>query len=66
MWNLDFIDHNNIYSNDIHAIHKAYGIEAARRSIIDEIVAVFDVYAVNVDYRHLFLIADYMTYSSKI
>ena len=38
-----------------------FGIEAAREAIIDEIIAVFDVYGIEIDIRHLMLIADYMT-----
>jgi len=42
---------------------KTYGVEAARASIVKEIKAVFDVYGISVDFRHLSLIADFMTYS---
>ena len=42
---------------------KHYGIEAARESIIKEIRDVFDVYGIEVDYRHLSVIADYMTHT---
>ena len=38
-----------------------YGVEAARTSIAKEINAVFNVYGISVDYRHLSLISDYMT-----
>jgi DNA-directed RNA polymerase I subunit RPA1 len=48
-------------SNDIHAILTAYGVEAARATIVREIAAVFEVYGISVDPRHLYLIADYMT-----
>ena len=37
-----------------------YGVEAARKLIIDQLRMVFDVYAIKVDHRHLSLIADYM------
>ena len=56
-----FIDHANIHSNDIGAILRHYGVEAARASIVREIAAVFGVYGISVDQRHLSLIADYMT-----
>jgi DNA-directed RNA polymerase I subunit RPA1 len=41
-------------------------IEAARKSIIKEILAVFGHYGVSVDFRHLYLIADYMTFGGQI
>ncbi|GBE80006.1 DNA-directed RNA polymerase I subunit rpa1 [Sparassis crispa] len=56
------IDEDGIYSNDIHAIMYAYGVEAARATILREIAGVFAVYKIDVDVRHLELIADYMTF----
>uniref|UniRef100_A0A1A9WHW6 DNA-directed RNA polymerase subunit n=1 Tax=Glossina brevipalpis TaxID=37001 RepID=A0A1A9WHW6_9MUSC len=53
---------NRIYSNDIHAIAKTYGIEAAVQVIIQEVFNVFKVYGITIDRRHLSLIADYMTF----
>jgi hypothetical protein len=38
----------------------AYGVEMARASIVREMVRVFGVYNIEVDIRHLELIADYM------
>lgn len=54
------IDENSIYSNDIYAILTSYGVEAARAAILREVSGVFDVYKIDVDSRHLELIADYM------
>jgi len=62
MWSLadELIDLDNLSSNDIFAILTVYGVEAARRAIIDEISSVFGAYGIAVDYRHLTIIADYM------
>lgn len=60
-WNMPEIDTNLIECNDAHAICDAYGIEAARTALVNEVVAVFSVYGITVDYRHLYLAADYMT-----
>jgi DNA-directed RNA polymerase I subunit RPA1 len=49
-------------SNDIWAVRCAYGVEAARNTIVDQIRSVFGVYGIEVDPRHLSLIADYMTF----
>jgi hypothetical protein len=54
------LDVNKIYSNDIGAIRKCYGVEAARAAIMREVSGVFKVYGIAVDMRHLSLIADYM------
>lgn len=59
----DLLDLNKLYSNDIHAMAKTYGIEAANKVIIKEIQNVFNVYGITVDPRHLSLVADYMTYN---
>jgi DNA-directed RNA polymerase I subunit RPA1 len=53
-------DLTKIYTNDIASILKYYGVEAARAAIMQEIAGVFAVYGINVDPRHLSLIADYM------
>lgn len=54
------IDMNTIYTNDIAAVLRTYGVEAARTVLIREIQGVFGVYGIGVDRRHLTLIADYM------
>ncbi|KAM0755051.1 DNA-directed RNA polymerase [Meredithblackwellia eburnea MCA 4105] len=62
-WNFGngIVDLNQIYTNDVGAILRTYGVEAARTSIIKEMSGVFSVYGIGVDYRHLTIIADYMT-----
>jgi len=60
------LDLNAIYSNDIHAVANTYGIEAASQAIRREMANVFAVYGIEVDGRHLSLIADYMTYNGSI
>lgn len=60
------INLNAIYSNDIHAIARTYGIEAAGQAIRREMANVFAVYGIEVDSHHLSLIADYMTYNGIV
>lgn len=63
IWKLtNVVDHHLLVSNDIWAIRCAYGVEAARMSIVSQISGVFAVYGISVDPRHLSLIGDYMTY----
>ncbi|KAI8624615.1 beta and beta-prime subunits of DNA dependent RNA-polymerase [Xylariaceae sp. FL1651] len=57
----NFINPNSIKTNDIAAILRVYGVEAARQSIILELDSVFSSHAISVDNRHLNLIGDYMT-----
>jgi DNA-directed RNA polymerase I subunit RPA1 len=58
----DIIDINNIDTNDIAAVLRTYGVEAARNAIMKEVDGVFEVYGISVDKRHLSLIAEYMTF----
>jgi DNA-directed RNA polymerase I subunit RPA1 len=65
IWKLNQVEHDELKSNDIWAVRCAYGVEAARMSIVDQIRGVFAVYGIEVDMRHLTLIADYMTYNGE-
>ncbi|KAJ7094564.1 hypothetical protein B0H15DRAFT_830038 [Mycena belliarum] len=56
------LEDDDIYSNDIYAILKTYGVEMARAAILREMGSVFGAYKIQVDQRHLELIADYMTF----
>ncbi|KAL0567638.1 hypothetical protein V5O48_014357 [Marasmius crinis-equi] len=56
------LEDNEIYSNDIYAILKTYGVEMARAAILSEMSGIFGLYKIQVDRRHLELIADYMTF----
>jgi len=61
----ELVDHSQISSNDIWAIHQTYGVEAACASIGGQITSVFAVYGIEVDPRHLSLISDYMTFNGE-
>ncbi|ESS31749.1 DNA-directed RNA polymerase I RPA1 [Toxoplasma gondii VEG] len=60
------IDHNGILTNDVRAVLKYYGIEAARVCLARELERVFSAYGIKVDYRHLALIADFMTHGGTL
>ncbi len=62
IWQLESVDHNRLLSNDTWAVRQAYGVEAARNNIVDQIRGVFGAYGIDVNTRHLYLIADYMTF----
>jgi len=59
----DHIDPHRIFTNDVAAILRLYGVEAARATIVREMDAVFKGHGISVDNRHLNLIADVMTRS---
>uniref|UniRef100_A0AAQ4QXE3 DNA-directed RNA polymerase subunit n=1 Tax=Gasterosteus aculeatus aculeatus TaxID=481459 RepID=A0AAQ4QXE3_GASAC len=58
----DILDINRLYSNEVHAMAKTYGIEVGLKVIEKEIKDVFAVYGIEVDPRHLSLVADYMCF----
>eukprot|EP00210_Caulerpa_lentillifera_P002899 g2769.t1 len=57
----DLIDVDNIQCNDVHTVLRTYGVEAARTVIVKECKGVFGAYGIEVNPRHLGLIADHMT-----
>lgn len=63
---LDFVDGTRTTSNDIYEISSTLGIEAARQAIIDEVLKVIDAQGLNVDVRHIMLVADTMCASGDI
>jgi DNA-directed RNA polymerase I subunit RPA1 len=62
LWRLNRVNHNRLMSNDIWAVRCAYGVEAARSNIVEQIRPVVGAYGIEVDPHHLSLIADYMTF----
>ncbi|KAJ2251536.1 hypothetical protein GGI13_003794 [Coemansia sp. RSA 455] len=58
----EWIDLNHLYSNDIAMLLRTYGVEAARAAIMKEVSGVFNVYNIEIDKRHLSLVADFMTF----
>ena len=63
---LDFIDQARIMSNNIFEIANVLGIEAARQVIINEVYKVIQNQGLNVDIRHLMLVADTMCATGTI
>lgn len=57
----DYINPNQISTNDVAAVLEMYGVEACRNTIVQELRGVFGSHGISVDYRHLNLIGDYMT-----
>jgi DNA-directed RNA polymerase subunit A" len=60
---IEEVDTQRVYSNDIIEMNNNFGVEAARQTIINEILDVVESQGLSVNYRHLTLIADMMTQS---
>jgi DNA-directed RNA polymerase subunit A' len=55
------IDPKRVITNNIHEVAQVLGIEAARATLIREIMSTLDEQGLEVDIRHIFLVADLMT-----
>ena len=62
----DGVDQRRVFTNNIVEISRTLGIEAARYSIIQEAKHVLDEQGLNVDVRHLMLVADVMASGGKV
>jgi DNA-directed RNA polymerase subunit A" len=60
------VDSNRTTSNDIYEIYKVLGIEAARQAIINEVYKVVESQGLNVNIRHIMLVADVMCASGVV
>lgn len=60
------VNPEKVSTNDLHEVASLLGIEAARQAIIDEIKKVLTSQGLDIDYRHLTLIADSMTASGVV
>jgi len=63
---LDYVDKHRTTSNNLYEIESHFGIEAAREVIIREILKVLKDQGIQIDIRHILLVADAMTMSGKI
>ena len=60
------IDKQRIKINDIGIVYKYYGIEAARKVILDELILTYSAGGSSVNYSHLSLLTDFMTHIGEI
>jgi DNA-directed RNA polymerase II subunit RPB1 len=63
---LDFVDVERTYSNDIQEIFDVLGIEAARKTIYNELIEVMEFSDVYINYHHLSVLCDRMTCSQNM
>ncbi|MDB2397992.1 DNA-directed RNA polymerase subunit A'', partial [Candidatus Poseidoniales archaeon] len=63
---IETIDRTRTYTNNIIEIYDFLGIEAARQAIINELQATLDGARLEVDVRHLLMVADVMTSEGEV
>ena len=63
---LDYIDPNRTYSNDIIEIYNVLGMEAARQAIYNELADVIEFDGTYLNFHHMALLCDRMTFSHKM
>ena len=63
---LEEVDAYRTTTNNIFEIEQVLGIEAARQSIVNEIFKVIESQGLNVDVRHIMLVADTMCVSGTV
>jgi len=63
---LSEVDPTKTISNDIYELYSVFGIEAARQSIINEVYKVIESQGLNVDVRHIMLVADTMSITGSV
>ena len=60
------VDDKRTTTNNIREIEQILGIEAARQSIIEQLYDIYQSEGLNVDIRHIILIADMMTKDGEV
>ena len=63
---IDEVDANRTFTNDIIETAQVLGIEAARNAIYDESLKTLSEQGLEVDQRHLMLVADMMTFGGSV
>jgi len=63
---VDEVDSNRTYTNDIIEIYNVLGVEAARNAIFNEAQRTLSEQGLEVDRRHLMLVGDMMTFGGSV
>ena len=64
--NLEFVNSTKTISNDLYEINAVLGIEAVRQVIVNEVLKVINAQGLNVDLRHIMLVADAMCATGSV
>ncbi len=60
------VNKDKLISNDLHEVAVVFGIEAARQLIMNEIYNVINTQGLDINKRHLKLVADSMTHTGEV
>ncbi len=63
---IEEIDSNRTYTNDILEVNKVFGIEAARESIVRELLSTFLSNGIDINKRHIAILADLMCFNGRV
>jgi len=63
---LDYIDSKRTFSNNIIEVFDVFGIEAARQTIYNELAEVIEFDGTYINYHHLCMLCDRMTFTNKL
>ncbi len=66
LFELEFVDITRTTSNDCNEISAVLGVEAARQAVMNEVFKVIDSQGLNIDKRHIMLVADMMCSSGTV
>ena len=66
IFEVEEIDFRRTISNDINEIYKVLGIEAVRKSLVQELRNVLKPYGIYVNYRHISILCDLMTQKGNL
>jgi DNA-directed RNA polymerase subunit A" len=62
----EYVDETRTTTNSVNEVADVLGIEAARQSIINEVFKVIENQGLNIDKRHMMLVADMMSSSGMV
>ncbi len=65
-WKLTGVDTSRTTTNNIHEIAKTLGVEASRNALVHEAKGVLEDQGLDVDVRHVMLVADMMTTTGEV
>jgi len=64
--NMKEVDEKRTVTNNVHEVKKILGIEAARNLIIDEALKTMEEQGLDIDIRHVMLVADIMCFTGDV
>lgn len=63
---MNYVDVNNVTTNDVMTVYEIFGIEAARTILAKEITETYGSSGININYQHISLLVDLMASSGTL